>query len=181
MCKCTPEKKTSFCGKPGCEWVDSTNSLTKGQKISPPLTADGVEFSWGMTLYYPKREYRDMHANWIYKFSEKERDGQTRYLYIIRPDDDILLKLQKDGESHFEYKGGSSINDVLSTVLSIHTGGQRYNGGCPVSAWYADKDKALHLVIKEIENEISRLQNHLSVAYGNTGEGQPTDELSQSR
>jgi hypothetical protein len=33
MCQCTPELKTPFCGKPGCEWPDETSSASLKQLV----------------------------------------------------------------------------------------------------------------------------------------------------
>lgn len=57
MCVCTPEKRTPFCGKPGCEWPESgpytiaPNGLIgnymvkdgRGRIVATGLTYDGAE------------------------------------------------------------------------------------------------------------------------------------------
>lgn len=40
MCKCTPEIRTPFCGKPGCEWP---NGKPEGARASDTPKADAAE------------------------------------------------------------------------------------------------------------------------------------------
>lgn len=49
MCKCTPEIRTPFCGKPGCQWPKQKSKYMGFRSVNEPIQEfeDDVEaFMW---------------------------------------------------------------------------------------------------------------------------------------
>ena len=56
MCRCTPEMRTPFCGKPGCEWPEQKENPVNVQTPTVPMDLSGnaVATAAGMLGIMPK-------------------------------------------------------------------------------------------------------------------------------
>lgn len=76
MCKCTPEIKTPFCGKPGCEWP--------APKPYTPPRADG----W---YWVRKKGWRDEYGEWVPALWQTEYRSWRSAMFSGIPDSEMLV------------------------------------------------------------------------------------------
>lgn len=111
MCKCTPEMRTPFCGKPGCEWPKSQFDDLDAFKEALADLAHEQWTGWMKYLFSKCVPYgdgsmripADLVGRWhrqtqtAYEdLSEKEKDSDRKeadkYLLLIRKNTDRLLE-----------------------------------------------------------------------------------------